>query len=141
MPAQRDWQPQAREIARRHIAERAAEIDRTEQYTWDNVALLKEAGFFGMTIPATCGGRGASCLDAVLVIEDMAKCCGITGRIVVQANIGAIAAIMTYGSETQKRRAADLVLSGDKPAICITDQAPVGFLEPSGDFVNTGSSM
>ena len=39
------------------IAERAAEIDRTEQYPWDNVALLKEAGFFGMTIPAAYGGR------------------------------------------------------------------------------------
>ena len=120
-PAQRGWQARAREIARGRIAERAAEIDRTEQYPWDNVALLKEAGFFGMTIPADFGGRGASYLDAVLVIEEMAKCCGITGRIVVEANMGAIGAIMAYGSEAQKRLAADLVLSGDKPAICITE--------------------
>ena len=35
--------------------------------------------------------------------------------------MGAIGAIMKYGSETQKRLAADLVLSGDKPAICITE--------------------
>src|SRR3546814_2642410 len=28
---------------------------------------------------------------------------------------------MAYGSEEQKRLAADLVLSGDKPAICITE--------------------
>ena len=54
-------------------------------------------------------------------IEEMAKCCGITGRIVVEANMGAIGAIMKYGSEAQKRLAADLVLSGDKPAICITE--------------------
>ena len=39
----------------------------------------------------------------------------------VEANMGAIGAIMTYGSEAQKRLAADLVLSGDKPAICITE--------------------
>ena len=124
-PAQRDLQARAREIARGPIAERAAEIDRTEQYPWDNVALLKEAGFFGMTIPAAYGGRyggrGASYLDAVLVVEEMAKCCGITGRIVVEANMGAIGAIMKYGSEAQKRLAAELVLSGDKPAICITE--------------------
>src|SRR3954467_15916617 len=113
-PAQRDLQARAREMARGHIAERAAEIDRTEQYPWDNVALLKEAGFFGMTIPAVYGGQGAGYLDAVLVIEEMAKCCGITGRIVVEANMGAIGAIMKYGSEAQKRLAADLVLSGDK---------------------------
>ena len=120
-PEQRRLQIRARELARGPIAERAAEIDQTEQYPWDNIALLKEAGFFGMTIPVAYGGQGASYLDAVLVIEEMAKCCGITGRIVVEANMGAIGAIMKYGSEAQKRLAADLVLSGDKPAICITE--------------------
>src|SRR6478672_326659 len=120
-PAQRALQAKACELARSQIAARAAEVDRTEQYPWDNVALLKEAGFFGMTIPAAYGGQGASYLDAVLVIEEMAKCCGVTGRIVVEANMGAIGAIMKYGSEAQKRLAADLVLSGDKPAICITE--------------------
>ena len=74
-----------------------------------------------MTIPPAYGGHGASYLDAVLVIEEMAKCCGITGRIVVEANMGAIGAIMKYGSEPQKRLAAELVLAGDKPAICITE--------------------
>jgi alkylation response protein AidB-like acyl-CoA dehydrogenase len=51
----------------------------------------------------------------------MAKVCGVTGRIVVEGNMGAIGAIMKYGSEEQKRLAANLVLSGDKPAICITE--------------------
>jgi 3-sulfinopropanoyl-CoA desulfinase len=120
-PAQRALQQRARELARGPIAARAAEIDRTEEYPWDNVALLKEAGFFGMTIPAELGGRGAGYLDAVLVIEEMAKYCGITGRIVVEANMGAIGAIVKYGSASQRRLAADLVLSGDKPAICITE--------------------
>ncbi|HVH77071.1 MAG TPA: 3-sulfinopropanoyl-CoA desulfinase [Stellaceae bacterium] len=119
--AQRQLQEKARALAEGPIAARAAEIDRTEEYPWDNVALLQEAGFFGMTIPAAYGGRGASYLDAVLVIEEMAKSCGITGRIVVEANMGAIGAIMKYGSEQQKRRAAELVLAGDKPAICITE--------------------
>jgi 3-sulfinopropanoyl-CoA desulfinase len=120
-PGQRALQGRARELAQGAIAARAAEVDRTEQYPWDNVALLQEAGFFGMTIPAAYGGRGASYLDAVLVIAEMAKCCGVTGRIVVEANMGAVGAIMKYGSEAQKRLAAELVLSGDKPAICITE--------------------
>jgi 3-sulfinopropanoyl-CoA desulfinase len=120
-PAQRALQARARDLARGHVAQRAAEVDRSEQYPWDNVALLKEAGFFGMTIPTAYGGQGASYLDAVLVVEEMAKCCGITGRIVVEANMGAIGAIMKYGNESQKRLAAELVLAGDKPAICITE--------------------
>jgi alkylation response protein AidB-like acyl-CoA dehydrogenase len=35
--------------------------------------------------------------------------------------MGAISAVMAYGSDEQKKLAADMVLSGDKPAICITE--------------------
>jgi 3-sulfinopropanoyl-CoA desulfinase len=118
---QRALQARAWDLAHGPIAARAAEVDRTEAYPWHNVALLTEAGFMGMTIPAAYGGRGASYLDAVLVIEEMAACCGVTGRIVVEANMGAVGAIMRYGSEPQKRLAAEMVLAGDKPAICITE--------------------
>src|SRR3546814_17903058 len=53
----------------------------------------------------------------------MARVCGVTGRIAVEANMGAVTAIMAYGSEAQKQLAARQVLSGDKPAICITEPA------------------
>lgn len=112
---------EARTLAEREIAPRAAEVDRTEAYPWANVEALTAAGFMGMTIPKEYGGRGLICLDAVLVIEAFARVCGVTARIVVEANLGAIGAIMRYGSEAQKRLAAELVLSGDKPAICITE--------------------
>jgi hypothetical protein len=105
------------------IAPRAAEADRTEAYPWDNVAALVDAGFAGMTIPPAYGGAGRSYLDAAIVIEELAKVCGVTGRIAVETNMGAIGAIMEYGSEEQKKLAADLVLAGDKPAICITEPA------------------
>ncbi len=114
-------QTAARHLAESEIAPRAAEIDRTEEYPWDNVEKLTKAGFMGMTIPKEYGGRGLSYLDAVLVIEEMARVCGVTGRVVVEANMGAVGAIMKYGSQTQKELAARLVLAGDKPAICITE--------------------
>jgi hypothetical protein len=112
---------EARALARKTIAPRAAEVDRTEEYPWDNVEALTKAGFMGMTIPEAYGGRGLGLLDAALVVEEMARVCGVTGRIVVEGNMGAIGAIMKYGSEEQKRLAAGLVLAGDKPAICITE--------------------
>jgi alkylation response protein AidB-like acyl-CoA dehydrogenase len=103
------------------VRPRAAEIDRDEQYPWDIVKALNEAGFLGLTIPREYGGQGRSFLDAVLVTEEMAKSCTVTGRIIVETNMGAISTVMTYGTEAQKKRAAALVLSGDKPAICITE--------------------
>ena len=92
-------------------------MDRSGEYPWDNVEALTEAGFVGMTIPEGYSGLGLGDLDAALVVEEMAKVCGVTGRIVVEGNVGAI---MKYGSEEQKRLAARSVLAGDKPAICIT---------------------
>ena len=120
-PDQRALQARARELAEGVFAARAAEIDRTEAYPWNNVRDLTEAGFFGMTVPKAYGGQGRSYLDTTLVIEEMAKVCGPSGRIVVEANMGAIGAIMAYGSEDLKKLAAGLVLDGDKPAICITE--------------------
>ena len=120
-PAQAELKARAREFARTVVLARAAEIDRQEQYPWDIVKALAAAGFLGMTIPTAYGGQGRSFLDAVLVIEEMAKACTVTARIVVETNMGAISTIMHYGSEEQRRLAAELVLAGDKPAICITE--------------------
>jgi alkylation response protein AidB-like acyl-CoA dehydrogenase len=114
-------QAQASELAQRSFAPRAADIDRSEEYPWDNVRLLCEAGFMGMTIPEEYGGLGLGYLDVVVAIEQIAKACSTMGRITVEANMGAIGAIMAYGSDAQKRRVAPYVLSGDKPAICITE--------------------
>lgn len=114
-------QLKARDLAESVIKDRAAEVDRSEAYPWNNIEALTQAGFMGMTIPEEFGGRGLGYMDAVLVIEEMAKVCGVTGRIVVEANMGGVGAIMAYGSDKQKRLAAELVLSGDKPAICITE--------------------
>jgi len=120
-PDQLALQARARALATGVIAPRAAQVDESEQYPWDNVAALNEAGFTGMTVPKELGGAGHSFLDAALVVEEMAKVCGVTGRIAVEANMGAISAILEYGTDEQRKLAAGYVLSGDKPAICITE--------------------
>jgi 3-sulfinopropanoyl-CoA desulfinase len=110
----------AREVAR-DAAAQAAETDRTEQYPWPMVRRLREAGLMGLTIPRDWGGPGLSYFDAALVIEELSAACAVCGRIAVESNMGAIGAVMAYGSPEQRRLAAGLVLAGDKPAICITE--------------------
>jgi len=118
---QRTLRDRARAFAETVVAPRAAEVDRSEAYPRDTVEALRSEGFLGMTIPEKYGGPGRSLLDAVLVVEEMSRECGVTGRIVVECNMGALSAILKYGTEEQRRLAAELVLSGDKPAICITE--------------------
>jgi len=114
-------QKHARELAESEFSLLAAEVDSSEEYPWDSVEKLRDVGFMGMTIPRAHGGQGRSYHDCALVIEEIARCCATMGRIAVEANMGAIGAVMAYGSEKQKRLAAEYVLGGDKPAICITE--------------------
>ncbi|MFB3058393.1 MAG: acyl-CoA dehydrogenase family protein, partial [Gammaproteobacteria bacterium] len=69
-------QLKARDLAQSVIKERAAEVDRSEAYPWNNIEALTQAGFMGMTSPEEFGGQGLDYMDAVLVIEEMAKVCG-----------------------------------------------------------------
>ena len=112
--------PIARDLSKR-FAPRAARWDQERDYCWDNVHDLAEAGLMGMTLPETYGGQGASWLDVVQVVEEIARACTLSARIVVEGNMGGISAVMAYGTEAQKRLCAPLVLAGDKPAICITE--------------------
>ena len=84
---QKQLQASARKLAERVIQPRAAEVDRTEEYPWDNVAALTKAGFMGMTIPEEFGGGGASLVDCYLVIEELAKVDFNTALIVHDQNV------------------------------------------------------
>ena len=120
VPSGEAWREIARSLAPA-FAERAATWDRERRYAWLNVGELAAAGLMGMTVPREHGGAGASFLDVVHVVEEIASACTLTARIVVEGNMGAVSAVMAYGTPEQRERVAPLVLSGDKPAICITE--------------------
>ena len=120
-PEQETLRARARELADTRFAERAARWDATEEYPWDNVKDLVAAGFMGMTVPASYGGGERPLLDVVLVIEEVARACGVTARIVVEGNLGTVGALVAYGTAAQKRRYFPWVLEGEKPAIAITE--------------------
>lgn len=111
----------ARKLAETRFASRAAHWDQSREYCWDNVADLAKAGLMGMTIPRELGGQGAGFFDVVRVVEEIARHCTLTARVVVEGNMGGISAVMAYGTDAQKAYCAPIVLAGDKPAICITE--------------------
>ncbi|MFW5832828.1 MAG: acyl-CoA dehydrogenase family protein, partial [Pseudomonadota bacterium] len=120
-PMQQELKARAAALAAEVVAPQAAETDRTEAYPWPVVRALADAGFMGMTIPKALGGPGLGFLEVCLVVEEMAKACCTSGRIVVDSNLGALGAVMRYGNEAMRHLWAERVLAGDKPAICITE--------------------
>lgn len=109
-------------LGRDEFAPKAARWDREHEYPHENVEVLRRAGLLGMTIPKKFGGQERPLIDVVLVIEQIAKYCGVTARVVVETNVGALGSIMAYGTEAQQREIAHRVLEdGDKPAIGMTE--------------------
>ena len=109
-------------MGREEFAPKAARWDRNHEYPYENVEALRRAGLLGMTIPKKFGGPERPLIDVVLAIERIAKYCGVTARIVVETNMGALGCVMAYGSEAQQREIARRVLEeGDKPAIGMTE--------------------
>lgn len=119
--AQRLLKERARQLAEAEFEPQAAEIDRTEEYPYGNVAKLVQVGFMGMTVPEAYGGAGRPLLDAILAVEEVATVCVTTARILVEGNAGTVGAIVAYGTEEQKRRWLPLVPQGEKPCIAITE--------------------
>jgi len=120
-PEQEALQARVRELADGEFRERAAGWDEREEYPWDNIKRLVEEGLMGMTVPREYGGQGRPLLDVILAIEAVARICGITGRILVDSNLGPVGVIIHHGSEEQKRKYLPMVLRGDKPVIAITE--------------------
>ena len=118
---QREVQAKAKHIAQTVSGPSAAETDRSELYPTNVVDAMTQAGLMGMSVPTPLGGPGHSYFDVALVVEEMAAKCGVSGRIAVEGNMGAVGAIIAYGSQAQRQSAASHVLKGDKPAICITE--------------------
>ena len=110
------------EAGRREFAPKAARWDEMHEYPWENVHRLREMNVLGMTIPTEYGGQGRPLIDAILAIETAAKYCGVTARVIVETNMGALGCVMAYGTEPQRRLVAQRILeTGDKPAIGMTE--------------------
>jgi butyryl-CoA dehydrogenase len=102
-----------RAFAEDELRGRAAEWDEYERLPEPMVRRAAELGFLGLTIPVAYGGGGYGGVEAVTVIEEMAKTCASTAEIVFDALIGPIQVIAHFGSEQQKRTLLPAAAKGD----------------------------
>ena len=74
---QRDLQERACSLAA-NFATRAAQHDREASDPVENYAALRDAGFFGLNVPAELGGGGVGLLGWSLAAEELAQGCAST---------------------------------------------------------------
>jgi alkylation response protein AidB-like acyl-CoA dehydrogenase len=112
-----------RAFARKEIAPRAAEIDRTDEFPRDLYRRLAELGLLGLTLPAEHGGAGADMLTLTLCQEELAQASASVAHAQLLATIlGDL--ILAHGSPEQRARWLPPLARGE--AICAIAQTEPG---------------
>jgi len=107
-------QETARRFARAELPEIAKQVERTGDPVPDAVVKrFAEMGFLGMNLDPALGGGGMSHLDAVLVLEEVAKVSIATAFPIFEACFGPTLAIAHFAPDELKRRIIPKVCSGD----------------------------
>lgn len=93
-----------REFARKVVAPRAAEIDKTGEFGRDTFREMGELGLLGIPIPEEYGGAGADYTSYAITVEELARECPSTALgLCAHTSLGTLP-IYNFGSEELKRK-------------------------------------
>ena len=120
---QETFRDAVRGFAERHLRDGALARAQSHEHPWDVAKLMAEQGLLGITIAEKDGGLGGTLMDAVIAIETVAQVCPRSADVVQAGNFGAIRVLAEYGTDDQKKRYLERLLSGEG-VIC------VGMTEP-----------
>ena len=103
----------ARAVARERYAPHAAawDADRT-RFPRSERAYLGELGFLGISLPERYGGSGSPLIEALVVIEELAKECRPAAFQVFEANTGPAQVLNLLGTEEQRERFLPRIVDG-----------------------------
>ncbi len=104
----------ARSFAQKELAPLAAAIEHTNSpLSHDVVKKMAALGFLGINIPEEFGGLGLSNLDALIVLEELAKVSSAVAFPAFEANVGPVHAIRHFAPLTLTQRIVPAVCRGE----------------------------
>jgi alkylation response protein AidB-like acyl-CoA dehydrogenase len=109
---QREIRDLVRDLARERVAPRAAEIDKSAEFPWDMVELLREHDLFGLPFDEEHGGTGTGALMVLVAIEELSKVCATTGLLLAVQELGSLG-LKLAGTDEQKARWLPRLASGE----------------------------
>lgn len=102
----------ARDFADSEIAPLIKQMETEKRTPRELIPKMKELGFYAIQYPEEYGGIGSSCLEYVMVLEELSRVyCSIGGHISVN-NLCA-GTIFDFGTEEQKHRYLPELLTGE----------------------------
>ena len=121
---QQIFQRMIRDFVSTHIRPVAREWEHADRYPHEIVAVMKEIGLFGLTIPEEYGGQGLDMVSLAIVFEEISKAwMGIAG--IIGSHSLACLMITRHGTDGQKQRLLPELATGAR-------RTGIGLTEASG---------
>ena len=118
---QREFRKHLRQFCEDKIAPRAAEVDRTAEYPWDNFKECVSMELPALGIPEEYGGAGADHVTQAVMVEELSRVCASTSLMMLISKLGMIP-VINWGSEELKRKYLPRVASGEGQAsYCLSE--------------------
>jgi len=107
-------QTAVRDLARDQFEPVAEEVDRKQEFAWDNFKHMAAMGLTGLGIPEEYGGSGGDELSIAVAVEEIARACASTADILDTHLCLCTRPIYTYGNEEQRRKYLPALVKGEK---------------------------
>ena len=118
---QLEFRETMRQFCLEKLAPRAADVDRSGQFPWDNFKDAVALELPGLGIPAEYGGAGADHVTQAIMVEEMARVCGSSSLFILISKLSMIP-VMRWGSEELKGRYLPRVAAGEaQGSYCLSE--------------------
>jgi alkylation response protein AidB-like acyl-CoA dehydrogenase len=118
---QRAFRSAVRQMAEERIAPRAAEVDATGEFSWDDFKDCVAMDLTGMSIPVEYGGSGADHVTQAVMVEELARVCASTS-LMMGVNGLSMTPIVNWGSHELKARYLPRVARGEiQGSYCLSE--------------------
>jgi butyryl-CoA dehydrogenase len=114
-----------RTIAEEQVLPVRAALDEKEEFPWEIMKILADAGLFGVYIPEEYGGLGGGLLDLCLVVEELSRVCSGIAVSYAASGLGTFT-LLQYGTDEQRQKYLPDVASGRKLAAFGLTEADAG---------------
>jgi alkylation response protein AidB-like acyl-CoA dehydrogenase len=114
-----------RTIAEEQVLPVRAALDEKEEFPWEIMKILADAGLFGVYIPEEYGGLGGGLLDLCLVVEELSRVCSGVAVSYAASGLGTFT-LLEYGTDEQRQKFLPDIASGRKLAAFGLTEADAG---------------